>query len=379
MKQLFTSESVSPGHPDKICDQISDAILDACLSVDAKARVACECMITTNYLLIAGEITVSHPVDYEAIARNVLIEIGYDDDALGMNGHTCQIDVRIEQQSQDIAMGVDHDPAFGAGDQGIMFGYATNETPQMMPLTIAMAHDLVELATQLKKSGQFKQARPDMKSQVTIDLETGRLHTILMSIQHEPDIDESAFKAYVFEHIMLPIANKYHLNTDFEVLINPTGRFVIGGPHGDTGLTGRKIIVDTYGGAARHGGGAFSGKDGTKVDRSGAYMARYIAKQIVAAKIADRAEIQLSYAIGQAKPVSVFVETFNTSYYPNLDIGAMILSLFDLTPKGMIETLNLDKPLYKNTSVYGHFGKKELPWESLNDMKAIQAYLENLS
>lgn len=379
MLQLFTSESVSAGHPDKICDQISDAILDACLSVDPLARVACECMITTNYLLIAGEITINQSINYEAIARKVLVEIGYDDDELGMNGNTCVIDVRVEQQSQDIAMGVDQHIDFGAGDQGIMFGYATNETPQMMPLALAIAHDLVELASQKRKDGQFKHARPDMKSQVTINLETKEIDTILMSVQHDPDFNEEQFKHYIQNEIMNPIANKYKKNTDFKVLINPTGRFVIGGPHGDTGLTGRKIIVDTYGGAAKHGGGAFSGKDGTKVDRSAAYMARYIAKQLVAADVASKVEIQLSYAIGEAHPVSIYIDTFGTCNFPEIDLEKMVFNLFDLTPKGMIKILKLDQPLYQKTSIYGHFGKQGLPWESLQHVEVIKDYLLNIS
>ena len=312
-KVLFTSESVSMGHPDKVCDQISDAILDACLSEDPNSRVACEVFATTDLVVIGGEITTTAKVDYEQVARDVLKEIGYDDSEKGIDYRTCKVQLEIDCQSPDIALGT-NDAVGGAGDQGIMFGFACKETKGYMPLPISIAHHLVRYATEKKNSGEFKHARPDMKAQVTIDYteEQPTIDTILMSIQHDPDFDEAEFKRYVKEEIMDVVVKKYNLNTDYRVLINPTGRFVIGGPHGDTGLTGRKIIVDTYGGAARHGGGAFSGKDPSKVDRSAAYMLRYIAKNIVAANLCDKIEIQVSYAIGVKEPTSIFVETYGT-------------------------------------------------------------------
>ncbi|AGM25721.1 S-adenosylmethionine synthetase [Spiroplasma syrphidicola EA-1] len=376
-KILFTSESVSAGHPDKICDQISDAILDECLRQDPNARVACECFITSNFLLIGGEITTTAKVDYAQIARKVLTEIGYDNDEWGIDGNNCEIKVLVNTQSPDISLGVDR---FGAGDQGIMFGYATNESVNYMPLAISIAHDLVRRASELRLKKEFIGARPDMKSQVTLDLTDPHhpvIDTILMSIQHDDDLDEGAFKNYIQENIMKPVVNDYHLNLDFRVLINPTGRFVIGGPKGDTGLTGRKIIVDTYGGSARHGGGAFSGKDATKVDRSGAYMARYVAKNIVAAGLADRCEIQLSYAIGISEPISIFVETFGTNRVPNDTILLAIKENFDFRPQQMVTKLHLNKPIYRQTAVYGHFGRghQELPWEQLDKIHDLAKYL----
>ncbi|AGM24691.1 methionine adenosyltransferase [Spiroplasma chrysopicola] len=376
-KILFTSESVSAGHPDKICDQISDAILDECLRQDPNARVACECFITSNFLLIGGEITTTATVNYAQVARKVLTEIGYDNDEWGIDGNTCEIKVLVNTQSPDISLGVDR---FGAGDQGIMFGYATNESVNYMPLAISIAHDLVRHASQLRLKKEFIGARPDMKSQVTLDLTDPQhpvIDTILMSIQHDDDIDETAFKKYIQKNIMNPVVSDYHLNLDFRVLINPTGRFVIGGPKGDTGLTGRKIIVDTYGGSARHGGGAFSGKDATKVDRSGAYMARYVAKNIVAAGLADRCEIQLSYAIGISEPISIFVETFGTNRIPNDTILLAIKENFDFRPQQMVMKLHLNKPIYRQTAVYGHFGRghQELPWEQLDKIHDLAKYL----
>lgn len=375
-KILFTSESVSEGHPDKVCDQISDAILDACLKEDPRSRVACEVFATTNFIVIGGEITTTAKVDYEAIARKVINEIGYTSEDLGIDGNTCQIQVVIDTQSPDIAMGTNQ-MVGGAGDQGIMFGFASNETANYMPLAISMAHELVKEATIQRKNGSFKNARPDMKSQVTIDYTNGpKIDTILMSIQHDPDFNEEAFKTYVKEEIMDKICDKYGMNKDYKVFINPTGRFVIGGPHGDTGLTGRKIIVDTYGGYARHGGGAFSGKDPSKVDRSAAYMARYMAKNIVAAGLCDQCEIQLSYAIGVAKPTSVFVETYNTEHVSKDIILSAIDREFDLTPNGIINSLDLCRPLYQETAAYGHFGQedKDLPWEKLDKVEALKAY-----
>ena len=378
-KILFTSESVSEGHPDKVCDQISDAILDACLKEDPKSRVACEVFATTNFVVIGGEITTTAKVNYEQIARNVLNEIGYTDDGIGIDGNTCEIKVVLDTQSPDIALGTNHEVG-GAGDQGIMFGFASNETKNYMPLAISMAHELVKEATKQRKDGTFKSARPDMKSQVTIDYTNEpKIETILMSIQHDPDFDEESFKKHIKEEIMDKVVREYGMNTDYQVYINPTGRFVIGGPHGDTGLTGRKIIVDTYGGYARHGGGAFSGKDPSKVDRSAAYMARYMAKNIVAAGLCDKCEIQLSYAIGIAKPTSVFVETFNTNKVATEVILEAIEKEFDLTPNGIINTLDLCRPLYRQTAAYGHFGQedKDLPWEKLDKVEVLKAYKKN--
>jgi len=367
-QSLFTSESVSEGHPDKICDQIADNILDYIIDQDPNAKVAIEVFATTNFLLIGGQVSANFTVPdgvYEQIARNTLKEIGYVDKSYGIDYQTCEILIKVEAQSSDIAVGVDLlDGEIGAGDQGIMFGYATNEAPTMLPLPISIAHDLVQTATQLRKSGEFKYARPDMKSQVTIDYQEPnhpRIATILMSIQHDPEVDIKEFKAYIHEKIMKKVARDFGLNTDFKVLINPTGRFVIGGPQGDTGLTGRKIIVDTYGGSSRHGGGAFSGKDATKVDRSGAYMSRYVAKNLVAAGYADRLEIQVGYAIGEPNPVSIAIESFGTQKVNDEVILAAINQFFDFSVGGMIQTLKLREPIFKKTSTYGHFGKNELP------------------
>ena len=346
-KVLFTSESVSKGHPDKVCDQISDAILDACLKEDPNSRVACEVFATTDLVVIGGEITTTAEVNYEQVARDVLKDIGYDDSDKGIDYRTCKVQVVMDLQSPDIALGT-NDEVGGAGDQGIMFGYACKETKGYMPLPISIAHHLVRYATEKKDTGEFKSARPDMKAQVTIDYteSTPKIDTILMSIQHDPDFDETEFKRYIKEEIMDAVVRKYNLNTDYKVLINPTGRFVIGGPHGDTGLTGRKIIVDTYGGAARHGGGAFSGKDPSKVDRSAAYMLRYIAKNIVAANLCDKLEIQVSYAIGVKEPTSIFIETYGTEHVDHDIILKAIRDNFDLTPGGIIKTLDLRQPLY---------------------------------
>lgn len=378
-KILFTSESVSEGHPDKVCDQISDAILDACLKDDPNSRVACEVFATTNLVIIGGEITTTAKVDYEKVARDVMERIGYTDVSLGIDAKNCEIKVVLDTQSPDIAMGTNSDVG-GAGDQGIMFGYATNETEGYMPLAISIAHQLVRVATEKRKSGEFKSARPDMKSQVTIDYTdeaNPKIDTILMSVQHDPDFDEEAFKDYLHHDIMDYVVSKYDMNHDFKVYINPTGRFVIGGPHGDTGLTGRKIIVDTYGGYARHGGGAFSGKDPSKVDRSAAYMARYIAKNIVAAGLCDKIEIQLSYAIGIAKPTSVYIETYQTEHVSKDQILQAIENEFDLTPNGINAHLNLRRPIYEKTASYGHFGRGDLdlPWENLDKVEDLKKYL----
>ena len=378
-KILFTSESVSIGHPDKVCDQISDAILDACLAQDPYSRVACECFTTTNLVVIGGEITTNAKVDYEQVARDTLLSIGYNDASIGIDGNTCRIEVVMDTQSADIALGTNKEVG-GAGDQGIMFGYATNETEGYMPLAISIAHQLVRVATEKRQSGEFKHARPDMKSQVTMDYtdpQNPKVDTILMSIQHDEDYNEAEFKDYIKNEIMYYVVSKYNMTKDFKVIINPTGRFVIGGPHGDTGLTGRKIIVDTYGGYARHGGGAFSGKDPSKVDRSAAYMARYIAKNIVAAGLASKAEIQLSYAIGVAEPTSVFVETFGTAKVSQDTLLEAIKENFDLTPNGIITSLDLLRPIYSKTAAYGHFGRGDLnlPWEKCDKVDALKKYL----
>ncbi|MBT9815605.1 methionine adenosyltransferase [Catenibacterium mitsuokai] len=378
-KNLFTSESVSEGHPDKLCDQISDAILDECLRQDKYSRVACECFVTTNLLVIGGEITTNAKVDYEAVARDVMRRIGYTAEDLGIDADTCEIKVVMDTQSSDIALGTNVEVG-GAGDQGIMFGYATNETETYMPLPISMAHELVRYASELRHNGTFKHARPDMKSQVTIDYtdeNNPKVDTILMSIQHDPDFNEEEFKTFIKEKIMKEVVRKHHMNEDYKVFINPTGRFVIGGPHGDTGLTGRKIIVDTYGGMARHGGGAFSGKDPSKVDRSAAYISRYIAKNIVAAGLCDRIEIQLSYAIGVKDPTSVHVDTYGTGKVADEVILDAIKKEFDLTPQGIINTLDLLNPIYGPTAAYGHFGRTdvEFPWEKLNKVEDLKKYL----
>ena len=376
-KNLFTSESVSEGHPDKLCDQISDAILDECLRQDKYSRVACECFVTTDLLVIGGEITTNAKVDYEA--RDVMRRIGYTAEDLGIDADTCEIKVVMDTQSSDIALGTNVEVG-GAGDQGIMFGYATNETETYMPLPISMAHELVRYASELRHNGTFKHARPDMKSQVTIDYtdeNNPKVDTILMSIQHDPDFNEEEFKTFIKEKIMKEVVRKHHMNEDYKVFINPTGRFVIGGPHGDTGLTGRKIIVDTYGGMARHGGGAFSGKDPSKVDRSAAYITRYIAKNIVAAGLCDRIEIQLSYAIGVKDPTSVHVDTYGTGKVADEVILDAIKKEFDLTPQGIINTLDLLNPIYGPTAAYGHFGRTdvEFPWEKLNKVEDLKKYL----
>nr|WP_138918947.1 methionine adenosyltransferase [Ornithinibacillus scapharcae] len=381
---LFTSESVSEGHPDKIADQISDAVLDAALEQDPFSRVACEVFTTTNTVIVGGEITTSAILDIEKIARNTLIEIGYTDDRFGIDGHTCDVRVLVHTQSPDIALGVDVSSdmkAIGAGDQGIMFGYATDETDSLMPLAIQMAHQLVKQASLLRKNGEFSWARPDMKSQVTIDYTVPnqpKIDSVLMSIQHDENFDKEIFEQYVTETIIKQTARDFGLNQDFRILINPTGRFVVGGPHGDTGLTGRKIIVDTYGGSAKHGGGAFSGKDCTKVDRSAAYAARYIAKNIVAASLAKKCEIQLSYAIGVSEPISIAIDTFGTETVEKEQLIRAVRQVFDLTPAGIIEMLNLRKPQYRQVAAYGHFGRTDLslPWERTDRVEDVKQALE---
>ncbi|MDR1782090.1 MAG: methionine adenosyltransferase [Bacilli bacterium] len=383
-RKLFTSESVSEGHPDKICDQISDGVLDFLLASDENSRCACECFITTQRLIIGGEFR-NKKYNKETIkpeiiriAKETIEEIGYHDAEIDFDPTSANIEVIMHEQSGDIAQGVDK---LGAGDQGIMFGYACNETAGNMPLAIVIAHKLVREATNQRKQGLFKWARPDMKSQVTIDYSDEhkpRIDTVLMSIQHDIDYNEHEFHTYIIEHIMKPVVTSFGLNSDFNVLINPTGIFHIGGPHGDTGLTGRKIIVDTYGGYAKHGGGAFSGKDATKVDRSAAYAARHIATNLVGAKICDKVEIQLSYAIGVAEPISISVDTFNTNKVLENDILKCIKALFDLTPGGIIKRLSLNKPIFKQVAAYGHMGRQDLdlPWEKLDMVDQIREYLD---
>lgn len=380
-KILFTSEAVSEGHADKICDQISDAILDACLELDSNARVACEVFITKDYVLIGGEITATHKPDYEKIARRVLQDIGYVDDSYGINADTCQIDIRINEQSKDIALGVNKDGSLekiGAGDQGMMFGYATTESEGYMPLPISIAQKLVRVASNLRKEGRFKWAKPDMKSQVTIDYTNSnniRVDKIIMSVHHDAHFIEEEFKRFIHQEIMIPVVKSFNLNLDFDVLINSAGLFIVGGPESDSGLTGRKIIVDTYGGSSKHGGGAFSGKDATKVDRSGAYMARYVAKNLVAAGVSKRLELQIAYAIGESNPVSINIATFGTAKYKDEFILKLIHELFDFRPGAIIQNFSLHKPTFKyeKLAVYGHFGRPDinLPWEKLDKVDLI--------
>jgi S-adenosylmethionine synthetase len=367
---LFTSESVSEGHPDKMADQISDAILDALLTEDKASRVACETMVKTGMVLVAGEITTDAYVDVEKIVRQVVNEIGYNNSESGFDGHTCSVLNAIGQQSADIAMGVDHsdDHEQGAGDQGLMFGFATNETDVLMPAPITYSHRLVKRQAEVRKNGTLPWLQPDAKSQITFRYEDGKpiaIDAVVLSTQHKEEVSLKDLKEGVMEEIIKPVLPEEWIDGNTKFFINPTGRFVIGGPHGDCGLTGRKIIVDTYGGMARHGGGAFSGKDPSKVDRSAAYVARYVAKNIVAAGIADRCEIQLSYAIGVAEPTSISVETFGTGKISNSKIVTLIREHFELRPRGLIEMLDLIKPIYRATAAYGHFGREDLDlsWE----------------
>ena len=365
MKQFFTSESVTEGHPDKICDQISDAVLDAILEQDPMARVACETAVTTGLVLIMGEVTTSARVDLQSIARETIREIGYDHAEFGFDCDTCAVISSLHHQSPDIAMGVD---AEGAGDQGMMFGYACNETESLMPLPISLAHRLAKSLTLARKSGVLPYLRPDGKTQVTVEYENGvpkRVDTIVLSSQHSADVAHNVIEKDLIRHVIRPCIDSKWIDGDTKIFVNPTGRFVIGGPMGDSGLTGRKIIVDTYGGASRHGGGAFSGKDPTKVDRSASYAARYLAKNVVAAGLADKCEIQISYAIGMAHPTSVMVEDFGTGKVPGDEIAGALQKLVDLTPQGIIRTLDLRRPIYKPFASYGHMGREELsaPWE----------------
>jgi len=377
---LFTSESVSEGHPDKIADQISDAVLDEILKQDPKARVACETYVKTGMALVGGEITTSAWVDIENLTRQVICDIGYKHSEMGFDGNSCAVLNAIGKQSSDINQGVDRENPLdqGAGDQGIMFGYATNETEVLMPAAITYAHRLMEKQAEVRKSGKLAWLRPDAKSQVTLKYEDNKIvgvDAVVLSTQHSEEVSQKEIYEGVMEEIIKPILPSEWLSQQTKYFINPTGRFVIGGPMGDCGLTGRKIIVDTYGGAARHGGGAFSGKDPSKVDRSAAYAARYVAKNIVAAGLADRCEIQLSYAIGVAEPTSIMVETFGTGKVSNEVLVRLIRENFDLRPYGLIKMLDLIRPIYRETAAYGHFGRSHFPWEQTDKAEALRASL----
>jgi S-adenosylmethionine synthetase len=393
-KRLFTSESVTEGHPDKMCDQISDAILDALMAQDPMSRVACETSTTTGLVLVMGEITTKAYVDIQKIVRDTIKEIGYTRGKYGFDAETCGVITAIDEQSSDIAMGVDKAleakenkmseeeiAAIGAGDQGMMFGYASNETPELMPYPISLAHKLAIKLTEIRKDGTLKYLRPDGKTQVTVEYDENgtpkRLDAVVLSTQHDPDVTQEQIHEDIKKYVFDAVIPEGMVDENTKFFINPTGRFVIGGPHGDSGLTGRKIIVDTYGGMARHGGGAFSGKDCTKVDRSAAYAARYVAKNIVAAGLADKCEIQLSYAIGVANPTSVMVDTFGTGKVADEKLVEIIRENFDLRPAGIIKMLDLRRPIYKQTAAYGHFGRTDvsLPWENVDKAEVLKGYL----
>ncbi len=387
---LFTSESVTEGHPDKLCDQISDGILDACLEQDPYSRVACEAATKTGFVMLLGEITTRANINFDELVRKIITEIGYDSSEKGFDGNTCAVQVAISKQSGDIAMGVNHSmeskasgagdgdvDAIGAGDQGMMFGFACNETPQLMPLPIYLAHKLARRLAEVRKNGTIPWLRPDGKTQVTVEYGYGkpvRVHTVLVSTQHAPNVSHAEISESVIEHVIMPSLPKELVDSNLKIFVNPTGRFVIGGPLGDSGVTGRKIIVDTYGGMGRHGGGCFSGKDPTKVDRSAAYAARYAAKNIVAAELADRVEIQVAYAIGVSHPLSVNVETFGTGKIADDEIARMVIEIFDLRPGAIIRDLNLRRPIFRKTAAYGHFGRDDLdlPWEQTDKVAALR-------
>ena len=391
-KFLFTSESVTEGHPDKMCDAVSDAILDACMAEDPMSRVACETASCTGFVLVTGEITTKAQLDIPSIVRKTVLEIGYNDGKKGLDGNSCAVMVALDQQSADIAMGVDKaleakegsltdDLDTGAGDQGMMFGYASNETEELMPYPIALAHKLALKLTEVRKNGTLKYLRPDGKTQVSVEYDENgrpmRLEAVVLSTQHDEDVTQEQIHADIKKYVFDPVLPAELVDAETKFFINPTGRFVIGGPHGDAGLTGRKIIVDTYGGMARHGGGAFSGKDCTKVDRSAAYAARYVAKNIVAAGLADKCEIQLSYAIGVAQPTSIMVDTFGTGKLSDEKLVEIVRENFDLRPAGIIKMLDLRRPIYRGTAAYGHFGRTDidLPWEHTDKADVLKKYL----
>lgn len=392
-KRLFTSESVTEGHPDKICDQISDAVLDALLAQDPQSRVACETCVTTNFVLVMGEVSTKAQIDYEALIRDVIREIGYTDENIGFDADTCRIEIRLDQQSPDIAMGVDRSMEAkeggeneqednGAGDQGMMFGYASNETEELMPYAISMAHKLTRRLAQLRKSGELSYLRPDGKAQVSVEYDSEgrpkRIDAVVCSTQHTAEVSREQLCRDIREKLFDQVLPPDMTDEDTKYYINPTGQFIVGGPNGDSGLTGRKIIVDTYGGYGRHGGGAFSGKDCTKVDRGAAYAARYIAKNIVAAGLADKCEIQLSYAIGVAQPISIMIETFGTGKLPDEKLVEIVRENFDLRPTGIIRMLDLRRPVFKKTAAYGHFGREDadFTWEKTDRAELLKKYLQ---
>ncbi|MCQ2753397.1 MAG: methionine adenosyltransferase [Bacilli bacterium] len=381
-EQLFTSEAVSEGHPDKVCDQIADRILDVALKADPFSHVACEVFTSQEYVLVGGEITSKAKLNYEKIVRDTLKDIGYLKPSLGIGYKSCQVDVRVREQSPEINHAVSNKDILklGAGDQGIVFGYATNETKNYMPLPISLASAIMKRASKLRKDGKFKGARPDMKAQVTFDYKTRKINNVLVSIQHDPDINKNKFKDYVIHNVIIPVIKEYKLNTNFKTLINPSGSFVIGGPLGDTGLTGRKLVCDTYGGSAHQGGGALSGKDPTKIDRSATYYARYMAKNLVAAGVAKRLEVQISYAIGVSEPLSISFLTFKTSKYDDELIEKIIKKVFDARVGAIIKAFSLNKPKFRyvDTSTYGHFGRDDLnlPWEKLDKVNEIKKLLK---